>query len=748
MFEFLFSQSPQTWQKGEFFFASGWSLWALAICIILVTGLSASGLYRYRSAIKKSHLGIAWILQSLVASLILLMLWQPSLRVNEVFDSENRLSILLDVSASMSYGQNDTSRLQNALIALQKGPLASLQKTFKTTIYAASEDLQPLESLQELPAPGMQSNLGESLIESLELAAREPLAAVILVSDGSDNGAIAANPDWWNKLVQYDVPIHTVGIGRVKLPEDLELLDVELASSSLAGSVESAMLTLRHGRGGSATLKVYDGNSLIVKQELKLSGSSDESSHSLELPSLEPGVHELRFALEPWLGELNLKNNQQKRLLHVAEQQRRVLYVEGEPRWEYKFIRRALHNNPGIRLVSLLRTSPNKFYRQGIDSNDELIDGFPTDRESLYAYDAIVIGSFEAAQLDKHQHDNLRDFVASRGGSLLMLAGSEGLADGGWGRTSVASALPVRLPDQIKPTFSRTKVKVELSESGHRSPITKLSNNDEKNRQLWREMPEIGNYQSSGEPKPGSHTLLEFEFDGRKYPLLVQQRYGLGYSYVLATAGTWRWQMQLPSDDQRHETFWRQLLWSMVDSTPARIEVNTQNYIHADRSIKSASINLKNARFEPLPNAEVTISIDGPGGLSKTSTLKSDPDQPGVYLADFNADETGVYRIAATAIDINGEKLAENGWVLQEGNVAENFSQQQNKRWLERVAMETGGEYLSLNALENLPDLVRSKNAGIIREHSLPLWNMPFFFLAILLLKATEWLLRLRWGRI
>ncbi|MCB1757168.1 MAG: VWA domain-containing protein, partial [Gammaproteobacteria bacterium] len=560
MFEFWFNYPLHAWRQGELYFASGWPTWLLLLCLSLVLLLLATGLYRQRGGISAGRLAVVWVLQSLVAAVLLLMLWQPVLRVDEIRETENRLAVLLDVSASMSYGESDVSRLQNALQALDDGLPGDLEKTFKTSVYSVAGDLQPLLSLQEIPGPGLQSRLGDSLLQTMQQAAREPLAAVVLVSDGSDNGATAARPDWWRELAQYGVPVYSVGVGREKLPEDLELLDVQLASASHAGGIETARLTVRHGRAGQAALKVYDGERLLVSEPLTLAASADESTHSLTLPLLPPGVHELRFVLEPWAGERNLQNNLQRRLLRIGETPKRVLYVEGEPRWEYKFIRRALDRQAGIRLVSLLRTSPNKFYRQGVESPDELIDGFPADRAALFAYDAVIIGSINAAQLSPEQHDNLRDFVASRGGSLLMLAGSSGLADGGWGRTSLAGALPLRLPDQQAPTFSRTKVKVALSDMGGFSPITRLSSDADENLALWSQMPEVADYQLPGELKPGARSLLEISLDGQASPLLVQQRYGRGFSYVLATGGTWRWQMQLPSDDQRHETFWRQLL--------------------------------------------------------------------------------------------------------------------------------------------------------------------------------------------
>ena len=112
-----------------------------------------------------------------------------------------------------------------------------------------------------------------------------------------------------------------------------------------------------------------------------------------------------------------------------------------------------------IRLASLLRTTPNKFYRQGIDSQEELENGFPLERETLFSYDALIIGSFSAAGLTQEQQESIRDFVSERGGSLLMLGGRRGLADGGWGNSPVAEVLPARLPDIEAPSFVRAPVR-------------------------------------------------------------------------------------------------------------------------------------------------------------------------------------------------------------------------------------------------------------------------------------------------
>jgi len=134
------------------------------------------------------------------------------------------------------------------------------------------------------------------------------------------------------------------------------------------------------------------------------------------------------------------------RLVDVSADKRRILYVEGEPRWEYKFIRRAEDGDHGIQIVSMLRTTENKIYRQGIADPSELADGFPAKAEDLFKYQAIIIGSVEAGYFTPVQQELLREFVDKRGGGLLFLGGRFALSEGGWPASSLADLFPTFLP--------------------------------------------------------------------------------------------------------------------------------------------------------------------------------------------------------------------------------------------------------------------------------------------------------------
>ncbi|RPI58949.1 MAG: hypothetical protein EHM50_09965, partial [Lysobacterales bacterium] len=436
------------------------------------------------------------------------------------------------------------------------------------------------------------------------------------------------------------------------------------------------------------------------------------------------------------------------RPMEVPEQRRHILYIEGEPRWEYKFIRRAIDENPAVRVASLLKTTPNKFYRQGVESPDELVNGFPTEELELFRYDALMIGSFEAAALSAEQHDMIREFVSRRGGSLLMLGGRRGLTDGGWGPTSVAEVLPVRLPELDGPSFVREPAHAVLTPAGRTSALTRLAPNEQANEASWGELPDLADFQTLGDLKPGAETLLQAEFQGRTEPLLVAQRYGLGHAYVLATGGTWRWQMQLPHEDQRHETFWRQLLQAAATTAPQPVTLTSERVFYGDESTVVLRAEVRDKTYQPSTDA--TVSLEVSDGMGPPTAIEMTPvaGERGLYEAAYETTHTGVFRFEAVAKTADEELGRARVAVRREDGVIEHYRVQQNRPLLERLAAATGGSYFAVGDVSRLPEAVSFSEAGSVERQVLDLWNIPIAFLLLLLLKAGEWLLRLYWGRL
>lgn len=747
MFELLFKYSRETFQRGELLFASGWPIWLLIALVVAGAAVAFVSLARYRQDLSLVKVGVIGLVQTAIIAVLATMLWQPALLTQTLRAQENSVAVLVDTSASMSYGVNDQSRLQQAVAALEGGPLPVLRDTFDVDLHAFAGSAVTLASLEAVPAPGPTTDIGESLLSVLRSANAGALAAIVLVSDGADNSG-ALDAARIAEIASFGVPVHTLGVGREVIPEDLELQDVVLPPQSAPGSTISAQVSIRHARGALAQLKVYDGDAILASESIQLPNQAGVTTRWIDIDVGESGISDLRFTVDPISGESNLVNNTQLRPMEVPSRRRHVLYVEGEPRWEYKFMRRAMDEESPIRLASLLRTTPNKFYRQGVDSPDELADGFPTEQRVLFGYDAIIIGSFEAAALNEEQQEMLREFVNRRGGSLLMLGGRRGLADGGWGATVLAEVMPATLPLVESASFIRYPAKAKLTELGSRTLMLRLDADPEINARKWEELPELADFQYLQGLKPAAETLLEAEIQDTTWPLLVHQRYGLGNSYILATGGTWRWQMQLPHEDQRHETFWRQLIHALAAGAPEAVTLTTERVFYADRRSVTLRADVRDADFEPADNAAVTLAIDAPTSARRTVSMQPAPGVPGRYEVTFDADEVGIYRFDAEA-SIDGEVIGDSRIAVRRSDgVAEHFAVQQNRPLLERLAEATGGRYFSLADANDIPEAVQFSDAGIVERRILDLWNMPILFLLLIVLKGGEWLLRLVWGRL
>ena len=128
-------------------------------------------------------------------------------------------------------------------------------------------------------------------------------------------------------------------------------------------------------------------------------------------------------------------------LIDVRDAKERILYFEGEPRFEMKFLRRAVADDKNLEVVALQRTADNKYMRILDGEPEELVGGFPKTREELFAYRGLILGSVEAGAFSGDQLQMIADFVDRRGGGLLMLGGARSFGEGGYGGTPVADAL-------------------------------------------------------------------------------------------------------------------------------------------------------------------------------------------------------------------------------------------------------------------------------------------------------------------
>jgi hypothetical protein len=308
--------------------------------------------------------------------------------------------------------------------------------------------------------------------------------------------------------------------------------------------------------------------------------------------------------------------------------------------------------------------------------------------------------------------------------------------------------LPTILPAG-RNNFHRNPATVELTEAGADSPITRLLDDPAKNAERWKKLTYLADYEDAGAPKPGATVLANLNAGRRTLPLLITESYGHGRTAIMATGGTWRWQMSEALGDPSHDLFWQQLLrWLVAESTgPVTASMPVRTLMDEGRVELAAQV--RDRQFQPAADAHVTAHIVGPEGVNALVDMTPSQDAPGVYKTEWTAEKAGSYFAEVTAESAGNQPQELGRDVLtfqREDGVAENFHTEQNRLLLEQLASETGGHYWKPSELKNLPRDISYSEAGISIRATKELWDMPIVFMLLLGLPSGEWLLRRKWG--
>ena len=345
----------------------------------------------------------------------------------------------------------------------------------------------------------------------------------------------------------------------------------------------------------------------------------------------------------------------------------------------------------------MLRTSENKVYRQGISDPNELADGFPVRPEDLFAYSGIIIGSVDADYFTPLQQELLREYVDRRGGGILFLGGRSSLSDGGWAASSLNELLPTFLPAG-RNNFHRNPATVELTHGrrglAHHAPARRSG---KKRRRAGRKLTYLADYEDAGAPKPGATVLASLNAGRRKMPLLITQSYGHGRTAVMATGGTWRWQMSEALGDPSHDLFWHQLLRWLVADTPGPVVASMPARILMDEGHVQITAQVHDRQFQPAAGCARDGARRRPAGRECVP-------RPGSFARYSRnvSSRTGQRRSRAPILPrspLNPRTASRRSWAATWSRSSaktawpRNFTPRQNRALLEQLASQTGGRY-------------------------------------------------------
>lgn len=759
LIQLFFKHKWATFARGQLGFANrpSWILVAITAAALgaLVYFLYLRPGYRINS---KSKFGLVALRASLLA-LLLILLMRPVVVVPSIIPKSTSVAVIVDDSRSMQLkDENGRSRIEAAkeILSANNQFARGLDEKFKVGLYGFSTGASKIRDANELKAEGAATDIVNALRETVNDQGGSALSAVILLSDGGANTSRDLGAEL-RELRAKNIPVFTVGVGATSRFKDAEMARVTTPRRVLTGSavIADALVRLSGYGASKITLAISEDGRALKTEAFDVKGGEAETL-TVEFTPSAPGAHRYTFEVKPLDGELTVENNAQDTLIEVTNDRPKVLYIEGEPRWEYGFIRKALaKNEKNLILVSVNRTADGKFYRQGVESGSELTQGFPTSDEELFAYQGLVIGSIEANFFSYDQLKNLEQFAAKRGGGVLLLGGGRSFDAGKYASTPVSDLSPLQLNDQVEEYETQivSNFKASLTSRGRSHAVTRLNENRALSAKAWDELPPISIPELLTSPKPGATVILEannIHDRSRTTPLLVEERYGRGRSMALTSNDTWRWRMGMPSENNSHETFWRQLLRYVVSATPNQFEVMAERDVYAKGDPVALRGEVNDKKFNPIADAQVVALITKPSGATAELPLKinfGEGQNGGAdYRNEFTPDENGLYKIEMNA-KRGGTALgsAQSSFLITD-RTREFHDAAQNVELLKRAAAETGGKYFPLaNASDMLDEitLLEGKNSERVSKD---LWDMPINFLLLIGLAGAEWFLRKRKG--
>jgi uncharacterized membrane protein len=663
------------------------------------------------------------------------------------------VAILVDTSRSMSVEDavGGGRRIDHARQIVIDKLLPLLGDQFHVEVLGFGEGVRPVAP-DGLSATARRSDVDEAIAGVADRYRGRPIAGVVLLSDGGDTSSAGGR-------LEGGPPIHALAIGSPNAGKDREILSVTAAEAILDDSrVELAVSAVSHGLGNAPMELRLLENGRPVDQRRVIPAA--DGAPVREVFQVSPGrgaptVYTVETQVAP--GELVPENNARSTLVQPPARTRRILLLEGAPGFEHSFLKRAWASDPGLEIDSVVRKGRNEqgadtFYIQAARSRSEsLARGYPSTREALFAYDALVLANVEAHQFSREDLDRTRSFVAERGGGLLVLGARSFLRQGLAG-TALEDALPLDLNDRggdVVPASSARGVnRVSLTPAGEAHPVMQLAPGADETRKRWESVPALASIAVLGGPRPGASVLAVTSGPGGTPRALVAvQRFGEGRSMVFAGEASWRWRMLLPATDRSYETFWKQALrWlALPASDPIQLTLAQGS---APGETLAVRVAVRTPSFQPLENATVDVRITTPDG--RVEGLRAAPvtgrGREGQYEASVRPESAGVFKVAADVRQGSTHVGAASGSVLIGGADVEMTDPRVNRAVLERLAATSGGSMLTESQLSGLPATLKSAGSAAALPVQRDLWHTGWSFAAILVLLGTEWMLRRSWG--
>jgi hypothetical protein len=610
----------------------------------------------------------------------------------------------------------------------------------------------------QLPKPvSGVSNLSTGLRAGVGEQEKEQRGAVVLFSDGQHNDGEAPG-DFARVLAARGMPLFTVGFGSQVRPRDLAVLKAEGPEAVFAEDRVRGEITLKDDMpaGSPFKLTVSDGDKILWEKQLTTEGRNVRKvgydfaigdyvkekmkgqRGDVQLSSLPLDFQVAVSAVE---GDVQAANNSGALRVRAVTQKRRILLLDGRPRWETRYLRNLFERDEQWEVnavtVGMLRGETG--FARGPKP-----EHFPIENGQLQNYDLIIFGEIPRSTFKGDELQWLRDFVEKRGGAMVFIDGSRGQL-----KEYADSPLGPLFPVVWKGNGVREGLtRVALTERSAGLAAFALAPDRAQNGEAWNALP-APRWVSGATPLPGAEVLLEVEGAGQKLPGVVLRPFGAGKVLYQSFDESWRWRYEVA--DQHHVRYWNQLanwiaeLPFAVRDKFVSLDAGAITYRPGDSA--DLRVRLRDGEGRPVTNATVDAVLYRDGLKVASIRLLADDNAGGLFRGKTAALEPGNYEVGIESVAIPANELkARTSFKVEPRETGELTQLSVNEDLLRQMAALGGGQYLREEQIGRLTDLLAPMSQGKVIESDTILWQSYWWFTPVILLLTVEWIIRKRFG--
>lgn len=676
--------------------------------------------------------------------LVVLLLWKPEWLTITHPQTKPRIAILWDDSKSMSTvdaalppSLSDKATIVSRADWVKKALGSDLWKPLEAN--GANEILtQPFSTA---PAEDPSGTAGTDMTAPIEglLEQEDNLRAVVMIGDGDFNlGQPPVSAAQRMKL--RGIPLFTIPVGSaVRLP-DLDLLNVTAPTYGIVGENVQIPFTIRSSldREVRTMVRLRDEQGRERTKDITLAPGV-ETYDSILWKLEKEGSATLELSIPVANGERVESNNARKFNISGRPEKIRVLVVESNPRWEYRYLRNALSRDPGVELSCLLFTP-----QLGLGEGHDYISEFPSKLQDLAKYDVIFLGDVGAipGQLTKEQCELIRGLVENQASGVVFMPGPLGnqfsLLD-----TALSDLMPVVLDDTQKTGFSEgIPSPLNLTSEGRGSLLTMLGDTEDENPQIWRRLPGFYWHAPVVKAKGGTEVLAVHGNRRGKFgpiPLLVTRTAGNGKVLFMGIDSAWRWRKGV--EDLYHYRFWGQVARWMSYQRNMASGQRVRLYFTPERPAPGDAVSLHANAFDPngapLQNGTVAVDVTSPDGRTQRVELQPNNAAWGAFTGRFKIEGPGAWKLRATAGGAEDKPVETT--ILAQGIQIEKTGQPARPEVFAEMAKVAHGRSIQPDQLGDLVKEIRALPEPRPLENRIQLWSHWGAVAAVVLLLGIFW---------